>query len=79
MKTAKDLELSLLIKENTIQNLKLSMMHLEHSVKLLSDLMNRSYDYVDNMIYESEDDKEIEKLLELSKILWSGLEWLKNK
>ena len=29
MKTAKDLELSLLIKENTIQNLKLTNMHLQ--------------------------------------------------
>lgn len=68
MKTAKDLELSLLIKENTIQNLKLTNMHLQIKNNELETKIIKAISYIkihtNNGMFELRTD-DIDELLNL--------------
>lgn len=74
MKTAKDLELSLLLKEKQIQDLKLEKIHLIENGLILRKRIDKTIEYIDkhaysNVIngYDELYNGQIEKLLEILK------------
>ena len=60
MKTAKDLELSILLKEKVIQELKLTVLKQEEQIKGAIRYIKNNYEYIKNNPY-------MDKLLEILK------------